>query len=69
MRPAPSADHRLHADASAPPMLIEQWNPSGDPSNTYLVADAVTGDSAIIDPVEAHVASYRARLTSRGCAS
>lgn len=62
----PAADRHLHADPSAPPMLVEQWNPSDDPSRTYLLADAVTGEAVLIDPVEAHAALYRARLASRG---
>jgi glyoxylase-like metal-dependent hydrolase (beta-lactamase superfamily II)/rhodanese-related sulfurtransferase len=65
--PSPdAAERRLHAHHSAVPLLVEQWNPGGEPSNTYLLADAVSGAAAIIDPVEALGASYLGRLAARG---
>ena len=62
-QPTSTHSERAHStDRSAPPMVLEQWRASGEASISYLVADPTTGEAAIIDPVDAHVALYRDRL-------
>ncbi len=65
MEGTPTSDVELPAATADDRVMVEQWNPDGE-CLTWLVADRVSGEAMLIDPVRDGVPTYLDRLRERG---